>query len=108
MKVYFLRHGNADVGPEWQGPDEDRPLSKLGVVRTRDEASVLAAMRLPLDRIITSPLSRARQTAEIVARKMRLADALVVDERLAPGFGTAELAAILKENEQLDSLVGWR
>ena len=69
------------------------------------EASALALLRLPLDLIITSPLVRAQQTAEIVARRLNLMDALVEDERLAPGFGAAELGSIMREHRALTALM---
>ncbi len=98
MEIYFLRHGDAGTAEGWKGSDAERPLSKEGTVRMEKEAAAIAHLRPPLDTILTSPLVRARQTAEIVAKKLRLDRALVLDERLAPGFGPAELRQILEEH----------
>jgi phosphohistidine phosphatase len=97
MEIYFLRHGDAGTAEGWKGSDAERPLSKEGAARMEREAAAVAELRPTLDAILTSPLVRARQTAEIVAKRLRLAKVLVLDERLAPGFGPAELEEILEE-----------
>ena len=48
-------------------PDDARPLTEKGIKRMHQIASGLAALDLELDAIVTSPLLRARETAEIVA-----------------------------------------
>ena len=105
MEVYFLRHGDAGSRETWKGSDASRPLSDEGAARMEREASTLALLRLPLDRILTSPLVRAQQTAEIVARRLNLLDALAEDDRLAPGFGMAELGRIMREHRALTALL---
>jgi phosphohistidine phosphatase len=97
MEIYFLRHGDAGAAEGWKGSDAERPLSKEGTAQMEKEAAAIARLRPALDAILTSPLVRAQQTARIVAKKLRLAQALVVEKRLAPGFGTTELKQVLKE-----------
>ncbi|MGD0724735.1 MAG: phosphohistidine phosphatase SixA [Spirochaetia bacterium] len=97
MEIYFLRHGDAGAAEGWKGSDAERPLSKEGTAGMEKEAAAIARLGPALDAILTSPLVRARQTAVIVAKKLRPAAALVVEERLAPGFGAAQLKRILKE-----------
>jgi phosphohistidine phosphatase len=97
MEIYFLRHGDAGAAEGWKGSDTERPLSKEGFARMEKEAVAIARLRPALDVILTSPLVRAQQTAEIVAKKLGPARAPVLDERLAPGFGAAELRQILEE-----------
>ena len=96
MKLYFLRHGIAGDRGEWKGDDYDRPLTEEGKERMDREARTMAKMGLAPDAIITSPLVRAYQTAEIVARALKCDDRLVKDDRLGPGFGASELAGILE------------
>ena len=105
MELYFLRHADAGVQGEWKGSDFERPLSRDGVARMKEEASAIAALRPMIDAILTSPLIRARQTAEIVAKTLRLQKVLVFDERLAPGFGTPELKKILAERRSCKGLL---
>jgi len=97
MELYFLRHGDAGSRESWKGSDVSRPLSAEGVARMKREAETLALLRLPVEVIVTSPLVRARQTAEIVARELGLEDTLTDDERLAPGFCAEDLAGLLQD-----------
>lgn len=105
MEIYFLRHGEAGKSSGGRGGDAERPLTEEGVARMEREAGLIATLRLGLDLIMTSPLVRAQQTAEIVARELHLLDALVIDDRLAPGFGPKELRAILREHRANTALM---
>ncbi|HEY2568989.1 MAG TPA: phosphoglycerate mutase family protein, partial [Candidatus Udaeobacter sp.] len=62
MKLYFLRHGQADW-PNWKKPDDERPLTKRGKREMRDVAKFLDRLKVRPDLIVTSPLPRAAQTA---------------------------------------------
>jgi phosphohistidine phosphatase len=72
-------------------------LSKTGTEQIRGVAAAMVRLRVHLDVILTSPLLRARQTAEIVARALHHLDSLVTEKRLAPGFGPAQLEKMLAE-----------
>jgi phosphohistidine phosphatase len=98
MKLFFLRHGLAGNRNEWKGDDASRPLTDEGVKKMKTAAVTLDQLDLKLDVIITSPLVRARQTAEIVAQKLDLNSKLVEDERLAHGFNVAHLQAVLLDH----------
>lgn len=95
MRLYLLRHGKAESRAEWRGDDAARPLTAEGEAAMRREAQALRAMDLALDAIVTSPLARARRTAEIVADELGLSGRLTEDERLAPGFDMARLEQLL-------------
>ncbi len=105
MKVYFLRHGKAESRSEWQGRDADRPLTAAGEGELRREAKVLRDMDLAIDVVVTSPLARARRTAEIVAEDLGLQDRLVEDERLAPGFDVRRLEQVLAAHGPAESVM---
>jgi phosphohistidine phosphatase len=105
MELYFLRHGDAGSREQWKGGDSQRPLSEEGERRMQREASALALLRPSVQLILTSPLVRARQTAQIAARALGMEDRLEEDERLAPGFGTEELSRILSEHRDLRGLM---
>ena len=66
MKLYLLRHGIAEDARPGQD-DADRPLTSEGIRRMEKAAHGMLVVVPGLDRILTSPLKRARQTAEIVA-----------------------------------------
>ncbi len=61
-----MRHAEAEEMSQ-SGADETRPLTVRGRQRTRAAASGLRALKLRFDLILTSPLLRAVETAEIVA-----------------------------------------
>lgn len=88
MHLYFLRHGAADW-PDWTKPDDERPLTEAGRRELHQVAELLACLKVAPDMILTSPLPRAAETAEIAARHLR---APVRQENiLAPGFSAAKL-----------------
>jgi phosphohistidine phosphatase len=95
MKLYLLRHGKAESRSAWQGSDDDRPLTEEGEEELRREVTVLRDLDLALDVIVTSPLARARRTAELVAKGLGLEERLVEDERLAHGFDVGRLEQVL-------------
>lgn len=82
MELYLIRHGIAlDKGilPR----DEDRPLVDRGREKTAKVAQRLKFLGIHFDAIVTSPLVRARQTAEILQAE-RLGDRLETSVHLAP------------------------
>src|SRR5437667_7231844 len=87
MELYFLRHGEADW-PNWDKPDDERPLTKRGKEEMKKVAAFLCRIGVPLDQIVTSPLPRAEQTARIVAKELDID--LQEDPGLEPGFGLSE------------------
>jgi len=95
MELYFLRHGEADW-PEWKKSDDERPLTKRGKREMRDVAKFLDRLRVRPNLIVTSPLPRAAQTAEIAADYLKAK--LRKDELLAPGFGASKLRMVLKRH----------
>ncbi|NJM73114.1 MAG: phosphohistidine phosphatase SixA [Scytonema sp. RU_4_4] len=65
MELYFIRHGIAEQRrPDIK--DEERSLTKEGRQKTQKVAERLKKLGLHFDLIATSPLIRARQTAEIL------------------------------------------
>jgi phosphohistidine phosphatase len=97
MLCYFLRHGPAADAATYSGSDFDRPLTPDGSKRIAREAKALADLKPEIDAIVSSPLVRARQTAEIVAKELGLRDALHLDERVGLGFSAAQLEAVLRD-----------
>lgn len=104
MRLYFLRHGRADRS-QWHGLDFERPLTHDGKARMVREAEMMAELNLGIDAVVTSPLVRAYQTAEIVAEELGLSDHLAEDVRLAPGFDLGDLTELVVEYEDTDRLM---
>jgi|SRR5579863_1909588 phosphohistidine phosphatase len=97
MNCYFLRHGIAVDPQAWHGSDDQRPLTPDGEKRMEREARAMADLDLDVDTIVTSPLLRARQTAEIVADRLHVRDGIVEDARVAHAFSAESVVAMLRE-----------
>jgi phosphohistidine phosphatase len=83
--IYLVRHGvAAEQGPDYPN-DDDRPLTGDGIERMRVQAVGLRELRVQLDRVLTSPLVRAAQTAEILASELGCTAPLVTVDALGPG-----------------------
>ncbi len=100
MDLYLLRHGEAGEAPR----DEERELTPRGHGQARAVAAGIAWLGLEFDTILTSPLPRARQTAEpvAVALKTRLDEA----PPLATGCTPAMALALLMGRSERVLLVG--
>lgn len=94
MQLYLLRHGDAIESPAL--PDPDRPLSDLGIRQAESAARLLVALSITPEIILSSPLLRARQTAERV-RSMIQSGIVRVSEYLSPG---SDPGGIIKELDQ--------
>ena len=105
MKVYFLRHGIAADPQEWKGSDDDRPLTRDGIARMEREAKAIADIASDVEVIVTSPLLRARQTADAVADRLGMTDKLVEDTRIAHGFNAARCREIIAEHAGVRSIM---
>lgn len=84
MKLYLVRHAEA-VSEDVAGSDADRWLSPRGREHARGLARLLREQRVELDAVVTSPLPRAVQTAELVAGGLDYLGELAVEPGLAPG-----------------------
>jgi phosphohistidine phosphatase len=67
MKLYFVRHGLAGQSEDYLN-DRERPLTEEGKAKTAKVAQRLGQLGVKFDLILTSPLVRAVQTAEILQK----------------------------------------
>jgi phosphohistidine phosphatase len=94
LELYLVRHGIAeDRGEDWPD-DSKRPLTSSGIVKLRKEARGLVALGVTFDQIITSPLVRTRQTADVLAEVLKGKPPIATSDALAPA-GTP--AAVIQE-----------
>jgi phosphohistidine phosphatase len=102
--VCFFRHGPAGTaGPRW--PDDRlRPLTAAGKEATRVAAAGLATL-FQADLVLTSPLVRAVQTAEIVARALKCRDLRQTEALITPDLSVL-LAAIAESGAERVVAVG--
>ena len=104
MKLYLIRHGIA-LDPRNDLPDEQRPLTPQGQAKTQKVAQRLHQLVLQFDRILTSPLVRAQQTAQILLEQ-GLSDRLETLEALAPGGNIQDFCQSPMTPDTVLALVG--
>src|SRR5687768_14745129 len=121
MNLLVIRHGIAEDREVWAQtgePDDRRPLTKKGVRRMRRAAKGLHRILPRLDLLATSPLTRAVQTAEVVAKRYGELAVMVVDdlqpERPFPALlewvrrlDDVNTAAIVGHEPHLSGFVSW-
>ena len=91
-----MRHGIAtDRSGRHASNDAKRPLTPKGRKRTEEIAAGLKSLGYELDWIVTSPLVRARETAEIVAASTRGNVPFDLCPALRPGGSFEELLSFL-------------
>lgn len=103
MQLALLRHGVAeDLGPSTGWQDGPRRLTDEGRRRMRLAAQGMARLGLEFDAVVTSPLTRCAQTADIVCDV--LGGTARADERLKPGMAADALVFLLME-QPLDASI---
>ena len=97
LELYLIRHGVAAERGEDFPDDSKRPLTNAGISRLRKEAKALDALGLAFDHIITSPLVRTKQTADIFAEALKSKPSVSQSDALAPaGTSTAVVQELAK------------
>jgi phosphohistidine phosphatase len=90
-ELYLVRHAiAAERGSEWPD-DTKRPLTERGVNRFKEEVKGLRRLDVTVDEVFTSPLVRARQTAELLAAGLEGKAPVKLLDALAPGHTPASV-----------------
>ncbi len=88
IELFLMRHGIAlDLGINGIFRDEDRPLSEVGRRKMQEAALGVRWLDPRLTLILTSPLLRCQETAEIVATTLGMQESVKTLDALAPGQG---------------------
>jgi phosphohistidine phosphatase len=94
LELYLIRHGIAAERGDDYPDDSKRPLTGGGIARLRQEAKGLERLGVTFDQIIASPLTRTKQTADILAESMKSKPPVALIDALAPA-GTP--SAVIQE-----------
>ena len=97
MDCVLLRHGIAVERDEWEGQDEDRPLTKLGAKRVAQVADGLNRLTVQPTHVLSSPLIRAVETAKIAHHSLRVRSAVRIVDELLPDAPPDRLLSILHD-----------
>jgi len=93
MKLYLLRHGEAEPHAP---SDAARRLTLRGEAEVRAVALACAHRLAGLQRVVTSPYQRARQTAAELMRTLNFAGELLVETALTPAGNAGKVAALIE------------
>jgi len=91
LKLYLFRHGHAEDANGKS--DFQRELTKRGIERTTASAKALIALDSKPTHLFSSPLIRARQTADILAAAFGIK--VDVREEVGPGFGKESIEKLI-------------
>lgn len=104
MKLYLVRHGIAVEGlVRGISSDSQRPLTEEGIEETKMVARSLKRLNVKPEVIVSSPLVRAEQTAEIL--KEQLFGELMTSDSLCPGVTAQNVYKFLKEYADKDEIM---
>ena len=120
VELYIVRHAiAAERGPAWPD-DSKRPLTERGVERFKEVVDGLVWLGVQIDIVLTSPLVRAKQTAEFLSSGLPAKPPVKVADALAPGHAPAEVmdqvareargkshVAVVGHEPDLGELAGW-
>ena len=80
MLVYLVQHGDAKREEE----DPSRPLSEKGIRDVKGVASHISRLNIGVEEVLHSGKLRAKQTAEIISEKLKIAKGISETDGLSP------------------------
>jgi phosphohistidine phosphatase len=104
VRLYLVRHAIAFERDDKWPDDTKRPLTHKGIARMREVVDGLIDLGVDLDLVITSPLVRAKQTADVIIAGFPDAPALTVSESMSPGGNPAAVAEALAHHTKLKNI----
>lgn len=105
MTIYFLRHASAGKKVLNAKKDEQRPLDEEGILQTRYIGRMLAALDVQPERIISSPLKRAVQTASLAANELAFESPIQVEDALRPEAKFEQFQAMLARLKKAECVI---
>jgi phosphohistidine phosphatase len=105
MLIYLLRHAIAAPRGSASYPNDDRPLTETGIRKITQEAKSLSLIIPAPDAILTSPLSRATETANIFASALSVERKAQICHELLPGGSMKKLMVCLARHKNLSSIM---
>lgn len=91
LALYLIRHGLAAERGKDYPDDSKRPLTNSGITALRKEASALTELDVTFDIIISSPLVRAKQTADVIAQGLAGKPPVILSDALSPAGSQSSL-----------------
>jgi phosphohistidine phosphatase len=104
MQLYLLRHGIAEEGSPTMS-DGERALTTEGRRKLRQVLTQVADAGIRAGLIISSPLKRAQQTAEIARRCLKSKEDVLFTRALLPGASPEAVWEEIRVHSDQDSLL---
>lgn len=101
MTLHLVRHAAAGDRSSWRGPDELRPLDRVGMAQALRLAHLLGD--LPVKRVLSSRFVRCTQTVQRLAERLDLE--VETHEALAEEADPARTWALLEELSDTESVL---
>jgi phosphohistidine phosphatase len=95
MDCLFFRHGIAIEREKWSGSEQDRPLTDQGAGRTKESGKGLLTLRMRPTHILSSPLTRAHETAVILQSLIHSKPKIQICTELDPAAAPHALFSLL-------------
>lgn len=105
MILYIVRHSDAVPSGTPGVPEDERPLTDKGVKKMREIARGLRAVDVKPELILSSPLPRARRTAEIVVEEMGGGIPLKLTDALSPSGNRSALYREFRTDRKLSAVM---
>ncbi len=105
MEVYIVRHAIAAERGSGNYPNDDRPLTPEGMRKMKRAAQHFPELIPQLDAIYTSPLTRARETASIVAASFDSMVPVEAMDELLPGRSAESVFNFLNEQKEQNAVL---
>lgn len=105
MNLFILRHASAGVSRSNPLLDAKRPLDKEGKTHCMHLAQVLNAMKTSFDLVVSSPLKRSQQTAQLVATETGYEQHILISNALLPTATYAQFQHLLRECAQFENVL---
>jgi phosphohistidine phosphatase len=97
MNCVLVRHGIAVEREEWEGEDNERPLTERGAKRVSQVAAGLLWLEVGSTHIFSSPLVRALETADILQASLSIPSAIKRIDELLPDANPERLLTVLRD-----------
>lgn len=105
MNLFLLRHASAGTRRPNPKVDQRRSLDKEGKQHCLHLAHILNALKINFDLVISSPLKRSLQTAQLIATETGYEANILLTQALAPEATFAEFESLLRESSAADNLL---
>ena len=105
MILYFLRHASAGESMINPMKDKKRPLDETGVRQSHSVGRALAALEVQPEMVISSSLTRATQTAALVANELGFEGKIQIETALTPEASYSDFVDLLRRIANVESAI---